>query len=115
MSENGKLRNCPSRSAPQGSRPARHTKPPLDDNRLVSAPCYGAGMQEMRLRCALFWVDVRLRQIDAAWVASADTPDGPSLGLGMTASSALQAALRPFAPLEDELLGSASSGHEDLP
>ncbi len=39
-------------------------------------------LRTMRLECADFWVDVRLANFHGRWVASADTPDGPSLGLG---------------------------------
>jgi len=34
-----------------------------------------------RLLSSGFWVDVRLRQIRGRWIASADTPDGPSVGV----------------------------------
>jgi hypothetical protein len=36
----------------------------------------------LRLTCAVFWVDVRLQEINGRWIASAGTPHGPSLGLG---------------------------------
>ena len=39
-------------------------------------------VRTMRLACSGFWADVRLTQLRGRWVASADTPDGPSLGLG---------------------------------
>jgi hypothetical protein len=35
----------------------------------------------LRLTCATFFVDVRLREINGRWVEAADTPDGPSLGI----------------------------------
>ena len=41
-------------------------------------------MHYLRLSCTEFWVDVRLAAMNARWLASADTPDGPSLGLGWT-------------------------------
>jgi hypothetical protein len=47
----------------------------------------------LRLTCATFWVDVRLREMNGRWLASADTPDGPSLGLGLGAMEAIEAAL----------------------
>ena len=60
----------------------------------------------MRLTCSPFWVDVRLREINGRWIASADTPDGPSLGLGERAIDAIGAALVPFEGIVDELLAS---------
>jgi hypothetical protein len=58
----------------------------------------------VRLTCSAFWVDVRLREINGRWIASADTPNGPSLGLGERAIEAIQAALAPFGEIVDELL-----------
>jgi len=58
-------------------------------------------MTVLRLRCPTFWVDVRLLEIDGRWIASADTPDGPSLGLGLGAVEAIEAALEPFEGLVD--------------
>jgi hypothetical protein len=60
----------------------------------------------LRLTCAAFWVDVPLREINGRWIASADTPGGPSLGLGETANDAIEAALAPFEGIVDELLAS---------
>ena len=60
----------------------------------------------MRLTCSPFWVDVRLREINGRWIASADTPHGPSLGLGERAIDAIRAALVPFDGIVDELLAS---------
>ena len=60
----------------------------------------------MRLTCAPLWVDVRLREIDGRWIASADTPDGPSLERGEQAIDAIAAALEPFEGIVDELLAS---------
>ena len=39
---------------------------------------------------------LRLTQLHERWVASADTPHGPSLGLGWFPVDALEAALQPF-------------------
>lgn len=50
--------------------------------------------------------DVRLRVINERWIASADTPDGPSLGLGGLAMEAIEEALVPFEGIADELLAS---------
>ena len=41
------------------------------------------------------------------WIASADTPDGPSLGLGLGAITAIEGALEPFEGLVAELLATA--------
>jgi hypothetical protein len=64
----------------------------------------------LRLTCSAFCVDVRLREINGRCVASADTPDGPSLGLGETAKEAIEAALAPFGGIVDELLASLPGG-----
>ena len=63
----------------------------------------------LRLTCSLFWVDVRLREINGRWIASADTPNGPSLGLGEQALEAIAGALEPFASIADELMSSLPS------
>ena len=63
-------------------------------------------METLRLSCATFWVDVRLREMNGRWIASADTPGGPSLGLGLGAMEAIEAALEPFHGIVDELMAS---------
>jgi hypothetical protein len=63
-------------------------------------------VRELRLHSSLLWVDVRLSQLDGRWLASADTPNGPSLGLGRLPQQALVEALEPFAGVLDELLQS---------
>jgi hypothetical protein len=63
-------------------------------------------MTVLRLSCSTFWVDVRLREMNGRWIASADAPDGSSLGLGLGAVEAIEAALEPFEGLVDELLAS---------
>ena len=60
----------------------------------------------LRLTCSAFWVDVRLRGINGRWIASADTPDGPSLGLGELALEAIDQAFGPFDGIVNELLAS---------
>ncbi len=60
----------------------------------------------LRLTCSALWVDVRLREINGRWIASADTPSGPSLGLGQHAMDAIADALEPFGGIGDELLAS---------
>jgi hypothetical protein len=68
-------------------------------------PITQGSMEILRLSCSTFYVDVRLIEIDGRWIASADTPGGPSLGLGLSAPEAIEAALEPFGALADELLG----------
>lgn len=63
-------------------------------------------MISLRLTCSTFWVDVRLLEINGRWIASADTPDGPSLGLGKGAIEAVEVALEPFEGVVDEVLAS---------
>jgi hypothetical protein len=63
----------------------------------------------LRLSCSTFWADVRLAEMYGRWIASADTPDGPSLGLGLGAVEAIEAALEPSEGLVDELLASLPS------
>lgn len=67
---------------------------------------YTFAMIQLRLTCSSSWVDVRLREINGRWIASADTPDGPSVGLGKGAVEALEHALEPFDGIVDELLES---------
>ena len=61
-------------------------------------------VRQLRLYASLFWVDVRLLQVDGRWLASADTTDGPSLGLGRRPEFALMQALEPFGVIVDELM-----------
>lgn len=63
-------------------------------------------MITLRLNCSTFWVDVRLLEINGRWIASADTLDGPSLGLGKGAIEAVEGALQSFEGIKDELLAS---------
>ena len=65
-----------------------------------------AEVQTFRLLCSAFWVDVRLLEVNGRWIASADTPDGPSLGCGTDAFEALWQALEPFEGVVGELLAS---------
>lgn len=71
-----------------------------------SATPVPAGLIRLRLECSMFYVDVRLREFNGRWIASADTPAGPSLGLGLDPELALQAALRPFGLAAEELIAS---------
>jgi hypothetical protein len=67
---------------------------------------YTCAVIVLRLSCSSFWVDVRLREINGRWIASTDTPVGPSLGLGKGAIEAIEGALEPFEGIVDELLAS---------
>ena len=58
----------------------------------------------MRLVCSGFCADVRLTELNGRWLASADTLDGPSLGLAWFPLDALESALQPFDEFVDELL-----------
>lgn len=73
---------------------------------LARSIAYTYAVIVLRLNCATFWVDVRLREINGRWIASADMPDGPSLGLGIGAIEAIEHALEPFEGIADELLAS---------
>ena len=68
-------------------------------------------IRKMRLVCPGFWADVRLVQLHGRWMASADTPDGPSLGLGWFPVDAVEAALDPFDGFVEELMATVP---EDL-
>ena len=60
-----------------------------------------------RLYCEFFWVDARVSRQNGSWIASVDSPEGPTLGTARTALSALADALEPFEGLRMELLDSA--------
>jgi len=60
--------------------------------------------RHFRLTSSVFWVDVRLLRLGGNWLASADTKDGPSLGLGRLPEEAVRRALEPFDGLVDELM-----------
>jgi hypothetical protein len=70
-------------------------------------------MQPLRLThpSLPFWVDVHLGHIEGVWLASAETPDGPTLGWGERPMDALFVALDPYHGVRPELL--ASIEHED--
>jgi hypothetical protein len=68
------------------------------------------GVHQFRLHYQQLLVDVRLYQVDGRWLASADTPDGPSLRTGWTALSALVEALEPFDGIVEQLLETAPPG-----
>lgn len=67
-------------------------------------------IQTVRLSCSWFWVDIRLIRLRGAWVASADLPAGPSVGVGSTAQDAIAQLLDEFEGVIDELLASAPEG-----
>ena len=63
-----------------------------------------SGLRTLRLVCPEFWADVHVRQVAGSWLASADTPDGPSLGFGRYPIKALARAVEPFDGCVDDLL-----------
>jgi hypothetical protein len=60
----------------------------------------------LRLTCEAFWVDIRLSEINGRWLASADTPDGPSVGLGVGAIEAIEGALARYQGAIEDLMAS---------
>lgn len=62
-----------------------------------------------RLHCQFFWVDARVSRHNGRWLASVDSPNGPTLAWGKTALSALVEALEPFEGITMELIHSAPS------
>jgi hypothetical protein len=66
-------------------------------------------MHQLRLTSSALDVDVRLREFNGRWLASADTADGPSLGYGLSPVGALSMALESYGVLGEELLASLSS------
>jgi hypothetical protein len=68
------------------------------------------GVRQFRLHYRQLLVDVRLYEVDGRWLASADTPDGPSLRTGWTPTAALVEALEPFDGIIDQLLATAPPG-----
>lgn len=60
-------------------------------------------VRTVRLTCSEFYVDARLT-VEGRWLASADTPDGPSMGTGDTPVDALLEALQPFEGMVNELI-----------
>jgi hypothetical protein len=61
-------------------------------------------VHELRLRSSWLLVKVRLLQLDGGWLASAETPDGPNVGIGRLPEEALTEALEPFGAIVDELM-----------
>ena len=68
------------------------------------------GVIQFDLHHRQLFVHVRLYQVDGRWLASADTPDGPSLRTGWSPLAALVEALEPFDGIIDELLQTAPPG-----
>ena len=66
-----------------------------------------SAVRSFRLHHQQVWVDVRLYEVDGRWLASADTPEGPSLRTGWTPLAALTEALEPFDGIITELLKTA--------
>jgi hypothetical protein len=63
-------------------------------------------VRQLRLLTSHTCVDVRLAHVGGRWVASADTAEGPSLGLGCVPEEAIIEALEPFIGIVDELMES---------
>ena len=60
-----------------------------------------------------FWVEVRLRQVDGAWLAVADLAGTPELGLSSDRARARFVALWPLGPeVAARLASGASQGDE---
>jgi hypothetical protein len=64
----------------------------------------------LRVESSTFYVDVRVREINGRFIASADTPDGPTISVGVGATEAIEAALEPFGGAIEELLDSQPRG-----
>jgi len=67
----------------------------------------GVVVVKMRLHCPEFSVDLRVTDFGGAWLASADTSEGPTLGRGRSALSAAVNALEPFDGYVEDLIRSA--------
>jgi hypothetical protein len=63
-------------------------------------------LRHLRLVSSRECVDVRLVRLNGRWVASVDTPDGPTMGLGWVPYEAVARALDPFDDSAEELLES---------
>lgn len=70
-------------------------------------------MVTLRLTSRMFYVDVRVRELNGRFIASADTPEGPTLGIGLGAVEAITNALAPFDEVIDELLDSLPATSAD--
>jgi hypothetical protein len=66
----------------------------------------GVVVARMRLYCPEFSVDVRVIEFHGRWLASAFTPDGPTVGRGASALSAVIDALEPFDGYVEDLIRS---------
>jgi hypothetical protein len=67
----------------------------------------GLVVVRMRLFCDDLWVDVRLTEFDGRWLASADAPEGPTLGWSTSPLAATIDALAPFGSRVDDLIMTA--------
>ena len=66
-----------------------------------------SAIREFRLRGPGFWVDVRMYQLNGRWLASADSPHGPTLRTGYSPLAGPTEALEPFEGVIGQLLESA--------
>jgi hypothetical protein len=67
-------------------------------------------LEIFQLECSAFYVILRVREFDGRWIASADTPDGPSLGCGHSSFEAVWQALAPYDGMIGELLANGRGG-----
>jgi hypothetical protein len=70
-------------------------------------------VQCLRLRCAEFWVDVCLLEVNGRWIASADAPNGRTLGTGTSSLEALWGALEPYDDVIGDLIASIETAPSD--
>ena len=71
---------------------------------------YTSTMILVRLTGTTISLDVRVLEVRGRWIASADTTNGPTLGIGFEAGEAIEGALLPFGVQVSELLGSLRRG-----
>jgi hypothetical protein len=68
-------------------------------------------LRTTRLQTSDRRIDVRWASFDGRWIASADAPEGPTLGLGDSPHEAITAALESFGDDSgDDPVGSADDG-----
>ena len=83
-----------------------HPGPAADGREAAPRQGWQMRTREIRLWSSVIWVDIRIARFAGVWLASADTWEGPSLGLGRLPEEALQRALEPFGDVVDELMAS---------
>ena len=73
---------------------------------LPGVPAMGVVVVKMRLECPQVSVDVRVIEFHGRWLASAFTPNGPTVGRGASALAAVIDALKPFDGYVEDLIRS---------